>query len=220
MFRTGKNPSGRSYYDFSPAVGWRVVLVDTYEISQMHAAGSPAYQEARRVLEANNPNDTLHGSDWFKGLKGTQRRFVPYNGQPSDEQLRWLRRVLAGSAAAGERVIVAAHQPVYPNATNLSNLPFNFQEILAVLHAFPGVVVTWLAGHDHDGGYCVDELGIHHIVPAAPLEVEVGQDAFGHVEVLPGHSGLRIVWTGKLPAKGTWPDVLECPPRLPLASSL
>lgn len=61
MFRTGKNPSGRSYYDFSPAVGWRVVLVDTYEISQMHAAGSPAYQEARRVLEANNPNDTLHG---------------------------------------------------------------------------------------------------------------------------------------------------------------
>ena len=88
-------------------------------------------------------------SDWFKGLKGTQRRFVPYNGQPSDEQLRWLRRVLAGSAAAGERVIVAAHQPVYPNATNLSNLPFNFQEILAVLHAFPGVVVTWLAGALH-----------------------------------------------------------------------
>jgi hypothetical protein len=66
----------------------------------------------------------------------------------------------------------------------------------------------------------MDELGIHHIVPRAPLEVEVGQDAFGHVEVLPGDNGLRMVWTGRLPAKGTWPEVLSLPQRSPLASSL
>jgi manganese-dependent ADP-ribose/CDP-alcohol diphosphatase len=67
MFTSGKNPEERSYYDFSPAAGWRVVLVDTYEISQMHPEGSAAYAQARRVLEANNPNDTLTGFDWFNG---------------------------------------------------------------------------------------------------------------------------------------------------------
>lgn len=79
------------------------------------------------------------------------------------------------------------------------------------------------AGHDHDGGYAVDEMGVHHMVPAAPLECVVGEDAFGHVEVLPDDRGLRVVWSGKLPVKGQWPEILECPPldsNLQLASSL
>ena len=76
---------------------------------------------------------------------------MPYNGQPSAAQLTWLRGVLAKAGEAGERVIVAAHQPIYPNATNLSNLPFNYEDIVAVLHAFPGVVVTWIAGASTHG---------------------------------------------------------------------
>jgi hypothetical protein len=36
-------------------------------------------------------------------------------------------------------------------------------------------VVAYFAGHDHEGGYCMDDTGIHHIVPPAPLECDEGQ---------------------------------------------
>jgi len=75
-----------------------------------------------------------------------QRRFVPYNGQFSDTQLQWLRQVLEGASTRGERVLIACHQPCYPQCTNDCNLPFNYDKCLRILHSFPGVVVAWLAG--------------------------------------------------------------------------
>uniref|UniRef100_A0A7S0WLK8 Calcineurin-like phosphoesterase domain-containing protein n=1 Tax=Pyramimonas obovata TaxID=1411642 RepID=A0A7S0WLK8_9CHLO len=200
----------RSYYDFSPREGWRVVMMDSYEISLMAPEGSEERAEAVRVLQENNPNDVINGTTWFKGVEGLQRRFVPYNGQFSDTQLQWLRQVLEGASTRGERVLIACHQPCYPQCTNDCNLPFNYDKCLRILHSFPGVVVAWLAGHDHDGGYAMDDCGIHHMVPASPLEVEVGEDAYGHVEVLP-EEGLRVVWTGRMPRKGQWPEVLPYP---------
>ena len=69
----------------------------------------------------------------------------------------------------------------------------------------------------------MDEAGIHHLVPAAPLECAVNEDSFGHMEVLEGDAGLRIHWTGKAPVKGQPPEILACPQvttRQQLASSL
>eukprot|EP00242_Pyramimonas_sp_CCMP2087_P008312 CAMPEP_0198207660 /NCGR_PEP_ID=MMETSP1445-20131203/11098_1 /TAXON_ID=36898 /ORGANISM="Pyramimonas sp., Strain CCMP2087" /LENGTH=382 /DNA_ID=CAMNT_0043880775 /DNA_START=197 /DNA_END=1348 /DNA_ORIENTATION=- len=199
-----------SYYDFSPSEGWRVVVMDSYEICIMQPTGTENRAEAIRVLEENNPNDVINGGNWFQGVEGLQRRFVPYNGQFSATQLQWLRGVLGGAATAGERVIIACHQPCYPAATNDCNLPFNYDLCLNILHEFKGVVVAWIAGHDHDGGYAVDEGGIHHMVPASPLEVEVGEDAFGHVEVF-ASEGLKVKWTGRMPRKGQWPETLLYP---------
>eukprot|EP00241_Pyramimonas_parkeae_P004787 CAMPEP_0114257010 /NCGR_PEP_ID=MMETSP0058-20121206/18484_1 /TAXON_ID=36894 /ORGANISM="Pyramimonas parkeae, CCMP726" /LENGTH=350 /DNA_ID=CAMNT_0001371667 /DNA_START=417 /DNA_END=1469 /DNA_ORIENTATION=- len=212
-----------SYYDFSPCQGWRVVILNSYEVCLMAPEDSPERAEALRILQQNNPNDVIAGSDWFKGVEGFDKRFVPYNGQFSTTQLQWFAEVLQSASDNKERVIVACHQPCYIGCTNFSNLPFNYEETLKLVHSFPGVVVAWIAGHDHDGGYAIDEMGVHHMVPAAPLECVVGEDAFGHVEVLPDDRGLRVVWSGKLPVKGQWPEILECPPldsNLQLASSL
>ena len=35
---------------------------------------------------------------------------------------------------------------------------------MGILHKYPGVVGAVFAGHDHDGGYNVDAMDIHHIV--------------------------------------------------------
>ena len=35
------------------------------------------------------------------------------------------------------------------------------------------------AGHDHDGGYNVDAMDVHHIIPPAPLECALGQVRLG-----------------------------------------
>lgn len=59
-----------------------------------------------------------------------------------------------------------------------------------------GCVVAWLAGHDHKGGYAVDEWGVHHRTLEAAIECPPGTDAFGRVEVYPDR--LRLVGSGSM----------------------
>eukprot|EP00238_Polyblepharides_amylifera_P015076 CAMPEP_0196583766 /NCGR_PEP_ID=MMETSP1081-20130531/44576_1 /TAXON_ID=36882 /ORGANISM="Pyramimonas amylifera, Strain CCMP720" /LENGTH=159 /DNA_ID=CAMNT_0041904743 /DNA_START=44 /DNA_END=520 /DNA_ORIENTATION=+ len=159
----------------------------------MSPEGSGEYDEAVSILSENNPN-VMNGGNWFENVEGVERRFLPYNGKFSSAQLSWFRGVVEAAAERGERVFVACHQPCFAKATNTLNLPFNFQEALDIIHSRPGTVVAWMAGHDHDGGYAIDEIGIHHLVPAAPLECKEGEDAFGVVEILPENQGFRINW--------------------------
>lgn len=44
-------------------------------------------------------------------------------------------------------------------------------------------MVCFLAGHDHDGGYCVDSTGIHHLTVEGVIETPPDCDAFGTVYV-------------------------------------
>jgi hypothetical protein len=37
-----------------------------------------------------------------------------------------------------------------------------------------------MIGHDHDGGYAMDEAGIHHLVLPAPLECAIDEVAYGN----------------------------------------
>ena len=46
------------------------------------------------------------------------------------------------------------------------------EQVLALLQRHVSVQ-AFIAGHDHDGGYAVDRAGIHHIIPPAPIEVEI-----------------------------------------------
>ena len=62
-------------------------MVDAYEISVFN----PDYERvAYDLLKENNPNDVRGASDWTAGLSGVQLRFLPYNGQLSQQQLLWL----------------------------------------------------------------------------------------------------------------------------------
>ena len=100
------------FYSFKPAPGWRVTVLDPYQISLLgHAADDPRRAEAAALLGRENPRVDPSGSggDWFGGVKGHARRFVPYNGGLGAEQLTWLRAELAAAAAARERVLVLCH---------------------------------------------------------------------------------------------------------------
>ena len=68
------------------------------------------------MLEANNPNDLDGGDDWMKGLRGKERRFVPFNGGFGLEQLVWLRGELREAAEASERVIILNYAVLSPSA--------------------------------------------------------------------------------------------------------
>lgn len=44
--------------------------------------------------------------------------------------------------------------------------------------------MCFLAGHDHDGGYCLDpETGVHHVTLEGVIETAPESDAFGTVYV-------------------------------------
>lgn len=100
-----KPPVYTNCYDFSPAKGFRIVVLDQYEISLLGCPNNSAeYQAAESIVRAHNKNHDLNNPD---GLVGVQKRFVKFNGAISDHQLQWLDCVLQHAERNGERVLVA-----------------------------------------------------------------------------------------------------------------
>ncbi len=93
-----------SYYHFSPCLGFRCVVLDTYDVSTIgHDKSCSVYQDSLRLLRSINKNECLNSSD---GLQGADRRFVEFNGGMGDSQLRWLRGVLQKASNNQEKVII------------------------------------------------------------------------------------------------------------------
>jgi hypothetical protein len=60
-------------------------------------------------------------------------------------------------------------------------------------------VVAVFAGHQHSGGYHLDECGIHHITVESPLECAKGQYAFAGVLVYGDR--LHVLGNGRVPSR-------------------
>ncbi|XP_072339209.1 manganese-dependent ADP-ribose/CDP-alcohol diphosphatase isoform X3 [Scyliorhinus torazame] len=74
------------------------------------------------------------------------------------------------------------HLPVHPNSADPMCIPWNYDEILSVLHAHTSIV-CFIAGHDHDGGYYLDDHGIHHLTFEGVIETSPESHAFGTIYV-------------------------------------
>lgn len=156
----------RYYYDFEDG-GWRFVVLDGNDVSIRDLPeDDPAYVAASEYIAAAPQNEA-------------------WNGAVGAEQLRWLRDTLARACAAGERVIVASHFPVLPEAAKRSMVLWNHEEVLEVLEASP-CVVAYLAGHHHDGGYA-ERAGIHHLTFPAMCDAPAGGTAYALVTLRGRH---------------------------------
>ncbi|CAO2200378.1 unnamed protein product [Urochloa humidicola] len=185
---------GVAYYHLSPWPGYRFVVLDAYDFSAVgRPRDHPVAAAARAFLEARNPNADKNSP---ARLVGTDRRFVMFNGGVGGAQLRWLDGVLRGAAACGEKAVVCSHLPMHPAAASHTGLMWNYEEVLNVVRRHGDCVVACLAGHDHRGGYAVDDHGVHHRTLEAALECPPGTDAFGRVEVYPDR--LRLVGSDRM----------------------
>jgi len=181
---------GSTYYSFSPHPGWQVVVLDPFDEAAIGwGEKHPKTEAAYRLLEKHNRNNVRAPADWFVGMEGLERRWVPFNGGLSKAQLQWLRQTLHRAGASGDRVIVMSHVPLHPGSCQPACLLWNYEEVLSTIRACNCVAATF-SGHDHEGGHSHEE-GIHHIVLKSPLETLPANATILRVEVHPHKLTLR-----------------------------
>ena len=210
----------RLYYDFSPSVGYRFIFLDGYDVSTINASSDTNKALAIDILTSKNPNLSVEGAGWFEGLTIENQRFVPYNGGLSENQLRWFDETLKLARNNGDRCFIFSHMPCYISCCRPSGLIWNSEKIVEIMHQHKGAVAAFIAGHDHDGGYAVDEVGIHHLVLPSPLECAKNEVAYGHITIpdtsLSSSPFFELHWTGKVPQStnyASWPKKMLFPPN-------
>lgn len=155
---------------------WRLVMLDAYVVSTLSKDPVLSAKAWNIIGEHNHnidgKNRVLLTNDFKRGMIGTNRRFVPYNGGLGDEQLDFLRRVLTQNKS--RKVILFSHIPTFPGSavTGLDTLLLDYEDLLKTIRCDGnGRVVAFISGHAHQGGYAFDPLsGTHHITIASPLE--------------------------------------------------
>ena len=96
-----------AYYSFSPAKGWRVLVLDAYDVSLLaNAPESDAHAAALGLVQQQNPN-LPDAADALARLEGVARRWGYSGGGLGAVQLAWLGGQLnAAEAASGARHLV------------------------------------------------------------------------------------------------------------------
>ncbi|NYJ15048.1 3',5'-cyclic AMP phosphodiesterase CpdA [Rhizobium leguminosarum] len=151
------------YYSFRRH-GWRFVVLDGNEISTF----APPEGHPHRALAAKMLADLQERGE---------RNAHPWNGALSDEQFAWLADEIASAAAAGEKVIVMNHYPVYPAGEHDM---WDCDHIVALLAAHDNVV-AYLNGHNHAGNY--GKVGACHFVNFKGVVDTETENAFAIVEL-------------------------------------
>lgn len=174
-----------SYFSYRPPLlahsGFRFLVLDGYDVSLLGwPEGHPLHNQARDILDQNNPNEDKNSNT---GLEGLNKRFVKFGGGISDQQIAWLESELADARSVHDKVIVCCHLCMHPDTCAPTCLLYNYDRVLEILQKNSDVVVATLAGHAHRDGFCKDDFGINHRVCKAVLETEPGSDCYGIVSV-------------------------------------
>ena len=105
-------------------------MLDGYEVSTIEGTSGDKTQHAQEYLQKHNPNDIkTFGVNWSKGLEGTDKRFMPYNGMLGEEQLSWLQTTLHQAKVDKESVIILTHIPLHPSAADNLCLLWNYEVV-------------------------------------------------------------------------------------------
>jgi manganese-dependent ADP-ribose/CDP-alcohol diphosphatase len=169
----GLQPNSQSYYTICPAKGWRLVVLDTYDLAvKAWAETHPKFKETHELLERGKARAAGRGAAIDIDRCRPFMDHAEMNGGVGREQLEWLTAVVDRAHEAGERLIVATHAPLHPAVTmDGYAICWNFDEVMAVLNKHPLLTVLCLSGHDHEGAHRVDSVtGTHHVLVEAALE--------------------------------------------------
>lgn len=152
-----------TYYSFARQ-GWRFIVLDGNEVSTFAPPEGHPYRDiaARRLAELRAAG-AINAQEW--------------NAMPSDEQVAWLSDQINKARAAGERVIVMNHYPVYPPNAHDS---WDRERIITLLTAHEHVA-AYFSGHNHAGNFGTLE-GCHFLNFKGMVDTET-ENTFAIVEI-------------------------------------
>eukprot|EP00741_Cyanophora_paradoxa_P009683 tig00001590_g9381.t1 len=171
------------FYEWSPAPGWRLVVLDSLDVSLYAPPDSPRHAAARAWLESHPLAEFENAQAW--------------NGGVGREQLEWVEDALQRSDAAGERVLVLSHLPLLAEAARGDHVCWNAGEVRETLEAHASVKAV-LAGHYHPGGYA-ERGGVHYVGLQGMVDSLPHSNAYALVEARPGE--LRLAGFGDVPSR-------------------
>eukprot|EP01064_Diplonema_japonicum_P036658 TRINITY_DN8320_c0_g1_i1.p1 TRINITY_DN8320_c0_g1~~TRINITY_DN8320_c0_g1_i1.p1 ORF type:complete len:356 (+),score=88.01 TRINITY_DN8320_c0_g1_i1:42-1070(+) len=193
--------NGCMYHDFTPAKGWRAVVLDSYDVHCINNKEASEFTEtAFQMLEEHNPNNVRAErgtTNWSAGMSGLDARWVPFNGAVGEIQAKWLKNVVRDSVEKGEKLIVFSHVPLLPGCAARATLLWNYSEILEILDG--GNTIAVFAGHDHKGGHAVSPTGTHHVTIPSPLNITGSLDT-AHATVELYENSLRLTGSACVPS--------------------
>jgi manganese-dependent ADP-ribose/CDP-alcohol diphosphatase len=159
---------------------WCFVVLDTNDVSlHAHPEKTPPHDEAVAELKRFAATGARNAQTW--------------NGAVGDRQLRWFEATCQAASKAGQRVIVFAHHPVYPDGEHNA---WNATRLLEALDRHRNVV-AWLNGHNHAGA-----LGVQAGVPCITLKGMVETEGTNAYAVAHLHADrLELVGHGREPSR-------------------
>lgn len=175
-----------SYYVYDISSKWRLIVLDTVDVSLDRNPTHPAYKEAKEYLSthSNDPN----ANQW--------------NGTISSVQKGWLRSMLQQTRNDGKMGIVCGHMPVrMPDS--YGPIPphsmYDFEAVAAIFEEFKDVVKAYFAGHFHQGGY-VQKNNIHYVTFESILDSDDDEEgSFGIVRLF--DDGIEIEGHGDMTSR-------------------
>ena len=169
------------YYSFEPTGQWRLVVLDTSDIS-LYAwpKDHPHHHTALEIMKRENPNDVWCNPSL---LKGKQRRFCSYNGAVGNVQLKWLESELEAAAKLDQNVLIFTHIPIEPQGVTPGGILWNFEEVQTVLRRHASRVRAVFSGHVHQWVHSQDRSGIQYITLPGVIEMPPGTESHGIVDV-------------------------------------
>ena len=104
LLKIPSSDSVSAYYDFSPVPEFRIIVLDSCDVSAIGwPKDHPVTLASMELLRVKNPNDDKNSP---RGLVGLERRFVMFNGAFGKKQLQWLDEVLRDSTQKHQNVII------------------------------------------------------------------------------------------------------------------
>lgn len=153
----------QAHYGFT-VPGFRFLVVDGNDVSLFaNPPGGEAHAQAQAKLAALKAAGAINAEPW--------------NGGMGDAQKAWLADQLAEAEAAGERVLVFGHYPVYP--VDRHNM-WDDAAFVDMVTASPAVV-AYFNGHNHAGNYGA-RAGTHFVNVKGMVETP-DETAYAIVEV-------------------------------------
>jgi hypothetical protein len=161
----------RAYYDFIGG-GHRFVVIDGNEISLFaNAEGTENHAAAKRRISR------------LKAVGAGNAHYV--NGGISDVQFAWVEQVMNKAKAAGERVIVMGHYPIYP--ANHLNL-WDDARLVDLLTSYDNFLL-YINGHNHAGNF--GAIGCKYFVNFKGMVETPDTTAFSIVEIYDDRVDIR-----------------------------